>query len=263
MLKDLLFTIITVSYNSSKTIEKTIQSVLDQTYNNYEYIIIDGNSTDGTINMIRKYEPLFNGKMRWISESDNGIYNAMNKGIKMAKGHFVGLVNSDDWLEKNALKILANRIATLKDINMTLLCGWMNFHYLDGTVQLLTTDSRRFNNHIKNYKIGIRHPATFVSIDTYYTIGFFDEVLKIAADFDFVIRCYRNRCKFIFIDEVITNMSDGGVSNKTLSQSKMDCKYVLQKHTTNKFEFWYHYTYWLVVRNVKKITPLTILKKIR
>ena len=95
--------IITVCYNSEKTIERTIKSVLNQTYQDYEYIIVDGASTDKTLDIIKRYEPEFEGKMRWISEQDNGIYYAMNKGIGMAKGKLIGMINSDDYYEINAL----------------------------------------------------------------------------------------------------------------------------------------------------------------
>ena len=91
--------IITVCYNSEKTIERTIKSVLNQTYQDYEYIIVDGASTDKTLDIIKRYEPEFEGKMRWISEQDNGIYYAMNKGIGMAKGKLIGMINIDDYYD--------------------------------------------------------------------------------------------------------------------------------------------------------------------
>ena len=98
------FSIITVCFNSEKTIQRTLQSVLDQTYENYEYIIVDGASTDRTIDIVRSFMPLFNGKMRVISEPDQGIYDAMNKGIRNAKGTLIGMVNSDDYYEPDALE---------------------------------------------------------------------------------------------------------------------------------------------------------------
>jgi glycosyltransferase involved in cell wall biosynthesis len=86
--------IITVSYNSENYIASAIESVLSQTYSDIEYIIIDGGSKDNTVNIIKKFEPEFNGRMRWISEKDNGLYDAMNKGIRLATGDVIGLINN-------------------------------------------------------------------------------------------------------------------------------------------------------------------------
>lgn len=92
--------IITVTYNSEKTLRDTIESVLSQTYTDYEYIIVDGASKDNTINIVKEYEPKFEGRMRWISEPDKGIYDAKNKGIKMSTGDVVGIINSDDFYHR-------------------------------------------------------------------------------------------------------------------------------------------------------------------
>ena len=93
--------IITVAFNSAATIAHCMQSVLDQSYSNIEYIVVDGLSKDNTLNIVREFEPLFTGKMRWISENDNGIYDAMNKGLHMATGDVVGILNSDDFFTAN------------------------------------------------------------------------------------------------------------------------------------------------------------------
>ena len=98
--------VITVCYNSKKTIEDTIKSVLNQTYQNYEYIIIDGCSTDGTIDLVKSYIPKFNGRLTFISEPDKGIYNAMNKGIRKATGDLICLLNSDDYYELDAFETM-------------------------------------------------------------------------------------------------------------------------------------------------------------
>ena len=95
------FSIITICYNSERTIERTIKSVLAQTFRDYEYIIVDGGSNDSTLDIVRRYEPLFEGRLNWKSEPDKGIYNAMNKGIERSRGNIIGIVNSDDWLERN------------------------------------------------------------------------------------------------------------------------------------------------------------------
>lgn len=94
----MLFSIITVCFNSEKIIERTIKSVLEQSYQDYEYILVDGASSDRTLEIIHQYEPLFQGKMKLISEPDKGIYDAMNKGIRVASGELIGIVNSDDYV---------------------------------------------------------------------------------------------------------------------------------------------------------------------
>lgn len=94
----MMITIITATFNSARTVHDTFESILSQTYNNIEYIVVDGDSTDRTLDIIRKYEPRFGGRMKWISEPDSGLYDAMNKGISMATGEIVGILNSDDFI---------------------------------------------------------------------------------------------------------------------------------------------------------------------
>ena len=94
------FSLVTVTFNSGRTLRDTIQSVLIQTYPAIEYIIVDGLSKDNTIDVIKEYEPLFDGRMKWISEKDKGLYDAMNKGIRMATGDIVGIINSDDFYHR-------------------------------------------------------------------------------------------------------------------------------------------------------------------
>ena len=97
-------TIVTVCYNSESTIRKTIESVLRQTYTNIEYVVIDGNSQDKTLDIIREYQECFKGRMKLVSEPDEGIYDAMNKGIRLAEGELIGILNSDDHYEENAVE---------------------------------------------------------------------------------------------------------------------------------------------------------------
>ena len=107
-----LVSIITVVFNGERFIEKTINSVISQTYKNIEYIIIDGGSTDKTLDIIRQYEDRID---YWISEPDNGIYNAMNKGIKLSRGKLIGLINSDDWYMENAVETVVARYLANSD----------------------------------------------------------------------------------------------------------------------------------------------------
>lgn len=212
----LKISLITITFNSEKTIERTLKSVLAQTYKNYEYIIVDGASKDSTMDIVRKYEPLFEGRMKWKSEPDTGIYNAMNKGIMRSTGEIIGIVNSDDWLEPLALETVVKIADGLDSSAGSLFCGSVRFHYNDGSSQLFETNEDRFykgvTKHSFNY--GAYHPAILVSADVYKEVGLFDELFKIEADIDFIYRCYIAGKKFHFTNDVLTNQLDGGISNK-------------------------------------------------
>ena len=117
--------IITVTYNSEKTINDTIQSVLTQSYSNIEYIIIDGKSNDSTLEIIKEYLPLFNGRLKYISEKDSGIYDAMNKGIKLASGDIIGIINSDDFYKSN--NVIATVANAFNDNSIDVVFGNIQF----------------------------------------------------------------------------------------------------------------------------------------
>lgn len=257
--------IITISYNSEKTIERTIKSVLAQTYKDFEYIIVDGGSTDLTIEIIMKYEPLFEGRLKWKSEPDNGIYDAMNKGIHRSTGEIIGIVNSDDWIEPTAMTAIA-KFAENVDYKNTLICGSMNFHYEDGHTQLFLSDEEKFFKGIKNYSFnyGAYHPAIWVGKNVYDSVGLFDCNYKTAADIDFIYRCYLEKKNFIFIPEVVTNMSDGGISNN------INWKYFIadKKYYVKKYNYSYIggflYIFSIVLKAyVRQLVPSWLIKYYR
>lgn len=258
-----LFSIITISFNSAKTIEKTIQSVLAQTFTDYEYIIVDGASKDSTVDIIKRYEPLFEGKMKWISEPDHGIYNAMNKGIKLSYGEIIGIVNSDDWLENNTLEILADEISKVDNGKPVIMTGETLFHYSDGKTQRFPTSRKIYEHYSKKYRMGLNHPATFVPKQIYDKIGVFDENYKLYADADFVIRCYKNDIPVHFIHKVLSNMSDGGASNTRSTIELKDTLYKYKKHCKNNIEYSFYCVKAYVLWRILCITPKYMLRYYR
>ncbi len=204
-----LFTIITVCYNSEKTIERTLQSVLEQTEQDYEYLIIDGKSTDNTLSIVRSYEDRFKGKLHIYSERDNGIYDAMNKGISKAKGILVGMVNSDDYYEPDALENMKCSYANLpqEDKKHTILYG----------MQRRLREGQEIEIEFVNHRIlgegMICHPTCFITNKLYKDFNAYDTRYKSAADLDFLIRIKQTTdTVFVPVYHIISNFELGGMS---------------------------------------------------
>lgn len=199
------FSIITVCFNSSKTIERTIKSVLNQTFSDYEYIIIDGKSTDSTMNIVKKYEPKFHGRMKWISEPDKGIYDAMNKGIKMSTGDIIGIVNSDDFY---CLDALENMVAEIPHEKYFILYGYQR------CITNGLEDKIVIYHHRNLDKQMITHPTCFVSRYTYADFGTYDMSYKSSADYEFMLRVFHSgKVLFKPVYKVISNFESGGMSS--------------------------------------------------
>lgn len=195
--------VITVCYNSVKTLERCIKSVLAQNYVDIEYIIIDGGSLDGTIDIIESYQ---NYISYWKSEKDSGIYDAMNKGIDVSTGDVIAFLNSDDWYEDNTLNII-DSIFTNSDAQ--LVCGNVRFH--DNNMTRLSDIKCEDLWFIKTYP----HPAMFARRDLFLKYGCFNTRYKIAADYDWQLRLFEYPIKIKTIDNVLTNFSYGGISTSS------------------------------------------------
>lgn len=248
------FSVITICYNSELTIDDTILSIKSQSFKDFEYIIVDGKSTDATCSIISNYTKYFS-QLKWISEKDNGIYNAMNKGIKMASGKYIWLVNSDDWLEPDALANIY-RFITDNNISNSIICGWMNLVDCNGKVQSVSKcNEATFINGVKKLKLGIAHPATVVPKAIYNQLGLFDEQYYITADVDFILRAYFNQCDFIFVDMLLSNMRNTGVSNQMSYRKYVhDWKIRYKRFSKNKVQY-----YKLLIDSVLKLLVRKIL----
>ena len=252
------FSIITICFNSYATIERTIKSVLAQTFTDYEYIIVDGGSKDSTLDIVKKYEPLFEGRMKWKSEPDKGIYDAMNKGIKRSSGIIIGIVNSDDWLEQDALETVYSSFVDNNKSTDCIYTGGIIFHKQDGTTKRMMPILQSFYKQAHMYIMsGIRHPATFVPKIIYDNVGLFDDHMRLSADQDFILRCHFNGVQFLAIEKILSNMAAGGLSTcgdeKARAFSKQDRKYMLAKHNKRGLQYYWLYYSWMIrdfIRNV-------------
>ncbi|MGY0407895.1 MAG: glycosyltransferase family 2 protein [Polaribacter sp.] len=214
--KKSLFSIITVSFNSEKTIQNTIESVLNQTYTNIEYIIIDGLSIDSTVAIIKSYEKKFEEKkisFTWISEKDKGIYEAFNKGLRLSRGQWISFLGSDDCYTRNALNVYSTVILkTEKKVDLY----YSNVAVINkkgeviGAINGIWTwlKFRRF--------MTIAHVGAFHNKEYFSKYGFFNESYKIAGDYELLLRA-KEQLKTVKIEERTAKMANGGVSNNQIN----------------------------------------------
>jgi len=208
-------TIITATYNSSSSLKKCLDSVIYQDYNDMEYLIIDGKSSDDTLNIVKDYQQKC-PYIKLISEKDNGVYDALNKGINLATGDIIGFVHSDDFLASNDI---------INDI-----ISFMKSESLDGVYgDLQYVDKHNIQKVIRNWKsCGFKlsllkqgwmppHPTLFLKKEVYEKYGLFDLSYKISADYDFILRIFKDtELKFGYLPKVVTKMRVGGASNRSI-----------------------------------------------
>ncbi|MEM7792004.1 MAG: glycosyltransferase family 2 protein [Verrucomicrobiota bacterium] len=209
----MLVSIITVSYNSAATIASTVNSVLTQKGVELEYIVVDGASNDGTVDLIRSYGNRIN---KFVSEPDNGIYDAMNKGLSLATGEFVGILNSDDFYAHSS--VLENVVKSFDDPELDCVYGDLDYVDAENTERVV----RAWRS--KPYEEGVflrgwhpPHPTFFIRRRVYEALGGFNLGLRIAADYEFMLRVLeRNNKSVSYLPEVLVKMRTGGASNRSI-----------------------------------------------
>ena len=229
--------IITITYNSAKTLPNTFQSVLSQTYPHIEHIIVDGDSTDGTRELIETYAKKVQKEdeqhikeVRWVSEKDNGIYNAINKGIEMATGDVIGFVHSDDMLySSDSIEHIANAFVS-SDVDVV----YGDLQYCKGDKVVRRWKSNAYNPCALKYGWMPPHPTVYCKREVYERVGLYDEWFRISADYDMMLRIFRAGYQSLYIPEVLVCMQIGGASNKNasalLSKTQED-RLVLKKNS--------------------------------
>ena len=202
-----LVTIITVVFNGKDYLESTIQSVLNQSYGNLEYIIIDGGSTDGSIDIIRKYEDRLD---YWVSEKDQGISDAFNKGVVLANGDYINFQgDGDGFLEPDLVERLLEGADPVKEV---LICGRVRRVDLEGK-KLFDSPLLHFRKTNLLFRMALPHQGLFTSVRYFQEYGLFDVTNKFCMDYDHLLRAYRNFPKVRTTDQVVAQWRADGVGN--------------------------------------------------
>jgi glycosyltransferase involved in cell wall biosynthesis len=215
--------VITVVYNGANYIEQTIKSVINQDYKNLEYIIIDGGSTDGTQDIIKKYEENI---AYWVSEKDSGIYNAMNKGWKKSTGDIIAILNADDYyLEGTITKVIKSFNESKADIvygNMTKLREIGEAPFFKEVEPCID---------IMEQTMGVFHPSTFVSRNVYEDLIGYNEKYKLSSDYDFLLRAYQKKYQFQYLNSSLSVFRIGGVSNVDCNSYKEGYQILIENNS--------------------------------
>ena len=218
-----LVSIITVVYNGERYLQQTINSVSNQTYKPIEYLIIDGASTDRTLDIIQDNETKIT---KWISEPDQGLYDAMNKGIKIAKGDLIGMINSDDWFEPNAVEVMVK--AFLNNPTKTIFHANRYDIGPDNTRVIKKFNPSSFK--FKYYGMTYYHPSMFIAKNEYKK-HLYNIKLKAFSDYQFVLEAFlQTPQSFFYIDKTIVNYRLEGISAQMKIYNRLAEGYIARRN---------------------------------
>ena len=211
--------IITVTYNSAQTLVDAMKSVLEQTYHDIEYIIVDGASTDSTIDIIRQYELQFKNRLKWISEKDDGIYDAMNKGIQLATGDVVGVLNSDDYFTSS--DVIARMVAAFRD-GADAVYGDVHFiHDGEPNKCIRYYSSKHFRPFWLRFGFMPAHPSFYCRRGVYERAGYYKTDYAIGSDYEMMVRLFKvHHINARYIPMDFVTMRTGGASTRNV-QSRL------------------------------------------
>ncbi|WP_224994875.1 glycosyltransferase family 2 protein [Cesiribacter sp. SM1] len=248
--------IITVVYNNVNTLRDTIESVLSQDYADIEYIIVDGKSTDGTVELVQSYG---NRIQKFISEKDEGLYDAINKGISIASGEIIGLLHSDDLFHKTTALRQVVEAFRQQQVDSV----YADLHYVDkNDTWKVIRNWRSGNYHRESFRRGWMppHPTFYVRRSIYETYGLYDTAFKSAADYELMLRyLYKHNISTHYIQETLIDMRVGGTSNHSilnrLRANRED--YIAWKKNNLSPSF-----YTRILKPLRKISQYTVLRKL-
>ena len=242
--------IITATYNSQATLNSCMMSVLCQSYQNIEYVIVDGNSTDETLGLVKQHQLKFPQiEFKILSEPDNGIYDALNKGLKLATGEVIGFLHSDDIFAETS--IISKIINQFKNNTIDGVYGDLEYVEKQNTSKIVRKwKSCNFNFALLKKGWMLPHPTLFLRKEVYEKYGNFDLTYKIAADYDFMLRILKVDClRFNYLPKVITKMRVGGASNKSIKNIFQKTKEDYRVVCSNNIGGWFV----IFLKNISKV----------
>ena len=252
--EDLKLSIITINRNNALGLEKTMQSVATQTIKTFEYIVVDGASTDGSVEVIRRFEPLL-AHIRWVSEPDSGIYNAMNKGIRMATGDYIQILNSGDCLvTDDVTELMLSELE--KDGGPTIFYGNMVKLFPDGHILVDKSFKGRDITRFDMYRSTLNHSPAYIRRDLFEKYGYYDEGLKIVSDWKWYIQAIiLNGEKPHYVDLNVTLFDMTGISETNKELLNKERKQVLEQ-LFPKIVQWTYDLVWYVKRCILKLKKI-------
>jgi glycosyltransferase involved in cell wall biosynthesis len=228
--------IVTVVHNAAATLERTMASVLAQSYPQVEYILIDGGSTDGSVDIIRRYERRI---AHWVSEPDRGIAHAFNKGIAASSGDVIGILGADDWYEPDAVRTAVRVFEAYPDAGVV--CGHARYHAADGADYVATVDPERLDREMT-----VNHAASFVRKALYRQLGVYDEDYRLAMDYELLLRFKLAGVRFASVDQVLCNVRRCGASDRKWLQAIAEVRRAKEKNSQCDAR---SYQWWMVARS--------------
>ena len=253
--------IATVVRNAARTLERTIESVLAQTFRSLEYVIIDGASSDGTTDLIRRHQDRI---AYWVSEPDRGISDAFNKGVAATRGAYVGLLNGDDWMPPGQVQIA---VAALERSGAAFAFGDVLYHDLDGRPTHLVRGDPDYAARIAYRMPDVHHPTMLVRRSVYDAVGLFDPAYAIAMDYDWLQRAHRAGFRGVYVPGLVAHMSLAGASDRRHLAALGEVRTIAVTYGYPRGRAWLRYGYCVAKglgqRTLKRCAPKPVYDLLR
>jgi GT2 family glycosyltransferase len=253
--------LITVVLNGGDALLRTFESVFAQTYQPIDYIVIDGGSTDGSVDLIRRHGDRI---AYWVSEPDQGISDAFNKGVAEAKGDYIGLLNGDDWLSPDQIE---QAVRALEASDASFAFGDLFYHAQDGEPLHRIQGDRHYRAKIKSRMPALNHPTMLARRQVFDDIGGFDRRYSVAMDYDWVLRAHLAGHLGVYSDRIVGHMTLAGTSDREFVQALKDVRDIARRHGQSAAAAWSLFAFRIVKgmaqRLLQRHAPVSLYRLLR